>query len=197
MRALLVLCAAALLFLTACDQPKGLPGYGSGNEQVRYIFSAGETATGSTVAQMRAYVTSRVQAMPEEDTLDAAVYGGQISASQGHVRMMWGSYLPATSGNKHSATTWLNGANTNPGDVGGGIAYTGWQRAFQTSLPGTRMVFIINDIGTSGNDILQDLPVWRSMYAGRTVELRVFNPDAATEHFATQAQAYLDTVVIQ
>jgi hypothetical protein len=186
-----------MLLLTGCDHANGLPDPHGGNQQVRYVFSAGETATGSTAASMRAHITGRIQGLAEDDRFDAAVYGDQYPAAQAHIKAMWGSSQPATGGNKQSGVSWINGPSTNPLAITGDVPYLAWQRLFQTSPPGTTLVFVINDIGASGNDLIRDLPAWRALYPGLRVELRVFNPNPATEMFATQAQSILDDVVIQ
>jgi hypothetical protein len=151
--------------------PEDPPTYYGEPVQGKFVFildASGSMGWGSPprVQTMRAETTSVIQALTEDDELDAVSYDTTFGPQVHYSKYMWGTLLPATEGNKSSAVAWINGPATNPG--GGTPSYAALQRACQVYPADLTKMFFVSDgypnVSGSAAQILQDFPSWWSKF---------------------------------
>ena len=130
-----------------------------------FVLDASGSMGGSRMATLRAETTALIGDLTEDDELDCVAYGGQFSGT-GYVKYMWGSLLPATDGNKSSATSWVNGPSMNPGGMT--PSYAALQSSCGTYPSDLDKLFFVTDgypnITGSSAQILADFPGWWSKF---------------------------------
>jgi len=131
-----------------------------------FVLDASGSMGGSRMATLRAETTAVITNLTDDDEFDVQAYGGQFSATN-YVKYMWGTLMPATGGNKTSATNWVNGPSMNPGGMTPG--YAALQSACSTYPSDLDKMFFITDgypnVTGSSSQILSDFPSWWSKFS--------------------------------
>ena len=127
-----------------------------------FVLDASGSMGGSKIASLRAEATSVINALVDEDELDACAYGSQYPAAQAYSKYLWEGLLPATEGNRSAAANWINGPATNPG--GGTPTHDALKKACTVYPSDLTKMFLVTDgyPNTSGNasQILANFPGW-------------------------------------
>jgi hypothetical protein len=148
--------------------PEDPPTYYGEPVQGKFVFvlDASGSMYGSRIATLRAETTGTIADLTEDDEFDCAAYGGQFPSAQNYTVFLWGTLLPATEGNKGSATSWVNGSSTNPGGMT--PSYACLQKCCQVYPSDLDKFFFITDgypnITGSSSQILADFPGWWSKF---------------------------------
>lgn len=125
--------------------------------RVLFICDMSSAMAGQGVATLQTELTAALSSMTSAQEFDIIVYNEAIS---GFVSMMWGTPLPATTGNVNTAIAWINGPAFTPA---GGVDYACYL-ALQTSFSSYTTIdsAFLYTWGTPGDGsaILASYPGW-------------------------------------
>lgn len=126
----------------------------SGN--LGFLLDRSGSINAAKTAIMRAETTELIQDLTQDQCFDIAAFNGSIP---GYVKFLWGSLLPATSGNKSSAIEWVNGPALNA--TGQTPMYDALQKTMQTFTAELDVFILVTDGACLRQaQILAELPTW-------------------------------------
>jgi hypothetical protein len=131
-----------------------------------FVLDASGSMHGSKMASLRAEATSVINALSEEDELDACAFGTQFPPSEAYSKYLWQGLLPATEGNRSAAVSWINGPALNPG--GGTPTHDALKKACLVYPSDLTKMFLVTDgypnVSGGVSQILSNFPGWWSKF---------------------------------
>lgn len=149
-----------------------------------FICDVSSATAGQPLVNLQSELSAALAAMTASDEFDIVVFNSAIS---GYVSRMWGSLLPATSGNVAAANAWITGPNFTPAGSPDNACYAALQDSFTTySSIDSAFLFTWSTPGDASN-ILADYPNWAASDPNRN--LTVVAKNSANSAFGQQLAA--------
>ncbi|MBZ0136341.1 MAG: putative Ig domain-containing protein [Planctomycetes bacterium] len=151
-------------------------GQGAGGRTL-FICDVSSATAGQPLANLQTELSASLASMSSSDEFDVMVFNSAIS---GYVTSMWGTPLPATSGNVAAATAWINGPNFTPAGSADNACYAALQASFATYAGIDNALLFTWTTPADASSILADYPIWAASDPGRGLTVICKNPSNAS-----------------